>query len=163
MSSLAKNVFALPKLSKIVINIGVKNANADKKNLEQATQALTLLSGQKPKVTKAKKAISSFKLRQGDAIGLMVTLRSKRMYSFLYKLVGVVLPRLRDFHGIKRGSFDGHGNYTLGFLEYTVFPEIDPGKFDRIQGLEVVIVTTAKTDKEALGFLESMGMPFQKA
>lgn len=157
-----KNVYAVPRLSKIVLNMGVKDVLSDKKNLEKAQAILSRISGQKPKVTKAKKAISTFKLREGDEIGLMVTLRGKRMYNFYEKLVNIVLPRLRDFRGTPRTSFDGHGNYTLGFPESTVFPEIDPATVDRAQGLEIVIVTTAKDNKEGFALLENLGMPFQK-
>ncbi len=157
-----KNYMALPKLSKIVINMGVKDALADKKNMEKATEILAQISGQKPKVMKAKKSIASFKLREGDEVGLVTTLRGKRMYDFYEKLVAIVFPRLRDFHGVDRKSFDGHGNYTLGFVESAVFPEIDPGKVDKIQGLELSIVTTAKDDKEGMALLEALGMPFKK-
>lgn len=156
------NQLALPRLSKIVVNIGVKNALTDKKYLEAAGEVLKQITGQKPRVTKAKKAISTFKLREGDPIGLMVTLRGKRMRNFFNKLVSVVLPRLRDFHGISRTQFDGRGNYTLGLSEYVVFPEIDPGKVTFSQGLEVCIVTTARNDKEGMVFLEAMGIPFEK-
>lgn len=157
-----KNNMAVPKLEKIVLNMGVKDALSDKKNIQQATLVMAQIAGQKPKITKAKKSIASFKLREGDPIGLMVTLRGKRMYSFFEKLVNVVLPRLRDFHGMRRGSFDRKGNYTLGFTEFTVFPEIDPGKGDRVQGFEVVIVTTAKDATQGLALLEGLGMPFMK-
>lgn len=157
-----KNIYAVPRLSKIVLNMGVKDVLSDKKNLEKAQAILSRISGQKPKVTKAKKAISTFKLREGDEIGLVVTLRGKRMYDFYEKLANIVLPRLRDFRGIPRTSFDGHGNYTLGFPESTVFPEIDPATVDRVQGLEIVIVTTAKDNKEGFALLENLGMPFQK-
>lgn len=157
-----KNVMAVPKLSKIVLNLGVKDALSDKKNVEKAALILAQLSGQKPKVTKAKKAISSFKLREGDEIGLAVTLRGKRMYSFFEKLTNVVLPRLRDFHGVSQKSFDGGGNYALGFSEYAVFPEIDQSKVDRIQGLEVIIVTTAKSNDQGRALLKILGMPFTK-
>lgn len=156
------NPMAIPSLSKVVVNMGVKNATADKKNMESAKVALTQIVGQKPRVNKAKKSISSFKLREGDEIGLMVTLRGKRMYDFLEKLIAVTLPRLRDFRGVKKNSFDGRGNYTLGFSEHTVFPEIDPGKVDKIHGLEIVIVTTAKNDEQGLALLEALGMPFVK-
>lgn len=158
----AKNVMAVPGLSKIVVNVGVKNALQDKKNMESAASWLAAITGQKPKVTKAKKAIASFKLRQGDPIGLVVTLRGKRMYGFFEKLANVVLPRVRDFSGIRLEGFDGKGNYTLGFSENTVFPEINPGKIDTTQGLEITIVTTAKNNEEGKVLLESLGMPFQK-
>lgn len=157
-----KNKMAMPKLVKIVINIGVKNAVADKKNMEVANIALTQITGQKPKVTKAKKSISTFKLREGDAIGLVVTLRGKRMEDFFIKLVDVILPRLKDFHGVKTTSFDSRGNYTLGLSEYSVFPEIDPGKIDRIQGLEIGIIMNAKNKKEGFELLKAKGMPFVK-
>ncbi|MEK7534214.1 MAG: 50S ribosomal protein L5 [Patescibacteria group bacterium] len=155
-----KNPMAVPVISKIVVNMGVKDALNDKKNIEKANAILTLITGQRPKVTIAKKAISGFKLRQGDQIGLMVTLRGKKMYDFFTKLVAIILPRFRDFHGVKKESFDGHGNYTLGLLESTVFPEIDPGKVDRIQGLEISIVTTARSNKEGYALLKALGMPF---
>ena len=157
-----KNPMSVPKLLKIVLNMGVKDALADKKNMEKAGEILAQIAGQKPKVMKAKKSISTFKLREGDQIGLVVTLRGQRMYDFYEKLVSIVFPRLRDFHGVKRESFDGRGNYTLGFAESTVFPEIDPGKVDKIQGLEITIVTTAKSNKEGLALLEALGMPFKK-
>ncbi len=157
-----KNSMAVPTLSKIVVNMGVKDALVDKKNVEKEALILSDITGQKPKVTIAKKAISSFKLREGDKIGLMVTLRGKRMYNFFEKLVTIVLPRFRDFHGVKEDSFDGRGNYTLGFIESAVFPEIDPGKMDRIQGLEITIVTNAKNDKGGYALLKALGMPFAK-
>jgi len=157
-----KNPNAIPVLSKVVLNMGVKDAIADKKNMERAAEILAQISGQKPKIMKAKKSISTFKLREGEEIALMVTLRGRRMYDFFEKLVAIVFPRIRDFHGIKRNSFDGHGNYTLGFPESTVFPEIDQSKFDKVQGLEISIVTTAKDDREGEGLLEALGMPFQK-
>ncbi len=156
------NVMAVPRLSKIVVNMGVRDAIADKKNMEKATSMMEQIVGQKPKITKAKKSIASFKLREGEKIGLAVTLRGDRMYEFFNKLVSVVLPRVRDFRGIKATSFDGRGNYTLGFPEHTVFPEIDPGKVDRIQGLEIVMVTTARDNKEGHALLEALGLPFEK-
>ena len=157
-----KNVHAVPALSKIVINMGVKDAVADKKNMENAAQTLSLITGQKPKVTKAKKSISAFKLREGEEIGLVVTLRGKRMYDFYQKLVTIVFPRLRDFHGVKTESFDGWGNYTFGFAESTVFPEIDASKMDKAQGLAISITTTAKTNEQGLALLKALGMPFVK-
>ncbi len=157
-----ENVHEIPRLSKIVINMGVKDAVADKKNIEKAAEIFALIAGQKPKLMKAKKSISSFKLREGDQIALMVTLRGKRMYDFYQKLTLIVFPRLRDFHGVKTTSFDGHGSYTLGFPEGAVFPEIDPSKVERAQGLEISIVTTAKTDEHGLELLKALGMPFQK-
>ena len=157
-----RNPMALPRLSKIVLNMGVKDALSDKKNVEIAVGVLSQISGQKPKITAAKKSIATFKLREGDKIGVVVTLRGKRMTDFFKKLVTVVLPRLRDFHGVERTSFDGRGNYTLGFSESTVFPEIDAGKVDKIQGLAITITTTAKNDLEGTALLEAMGMPFKK-
>jgi large subunit ribosomal protein L5 len=157
-----KNVMAVPSLSKIVVNMGVKDAIADKKNLEKAAVILSQVTGQKPKWASAKKSISSFKLREGDKIGLVVTLRDGKMYDFFERLISVVLPRFRDFHGVRKISFDGKGNYTLGFTESTVFPEIDPGKVDKIQGFEVTIVTTANDDKGGLALLKALGMPFVK-
>ncbi len=157
-----KNPMALPVLKKIIVNVGVKDVVSDKKNLEKVAGVVGQITGQKPKITSAKKSISSFKVRQGDKIGLVVTLRGQRMYAFFKKLTTVVLPRIRDFRGIKPTSFDGKGNYTLGFSEYTVFPEIDPGKVERVQGLEISIVTTAKDNKEGFTLLKEMGMPFIK-
>lgn len=149
------------KLIKIVLNMGVKEAMADKKNLDEAQKTLAQICGQWPKKTLAKKAISSFKLRKGDAIGLMVTLRGKRMREFFNKLTAVVLPRLRDFHGVSIKNFDERGNYTLGFRENTVFPEIDISKIDKVRGLEVTIVTTAKNREEGKALLSALGMPFK--
>lgn len=157
-----KNTNAVPMLSKIVINMGVKDALADKKNMEKGAEVMSQITGQKPKVMKAKKSISTFKLREGDQIALMVTLRGKRMYDFYQKLTTIVFPRFRDFHGVKPESFDGKGNYTLGFAENTVFPEIDPSKIDKIQGLEISIVTTAKNNDQGLALLKALGMPFRK-
>jgi len=158
------NSMAVPTLLKIVINIGVRNATVDKKNIEIASNALMSITGQRPKVTRAKKSIATFKLREGDKIGLMVTLRGKRMYDFFEKLVNVVLPRVRDFHGIKVESFDQAGNYTLGFAELSIFPEIDVGKMDAFligQGLEINIITTARDRREGHMLLSALGMPFQ--
>lgn len=157
-----KNPMAVPRIAKIVVNAGVKDALSDKKNLEKAGVLLAQITGQKSAVTKAKQAIAGFKLRKGDEIGLMVTLRGKRMYHFFEKLVSIVLPRLRDFHGVRRESFDGYGNYTLGLEEYAVFPEVDPSKIDKMQGVEVTIVTTAKNNQEGIALLEALGMPFSK-
>ncbi len=157
-----KNFHAVPALSKIVVNMGVKDAVADKKNMEKAAEIMSLITGQKPKIMKAKKSISAFKLREGDEIGLMVTLRGKRMYDFYQKLVTIVFPRLRDFHGVKKESFDGKGNYTLGFAEGTVFPEIDPSEIERAQGLEISIATTAKNNEQGYALLKALGMPFRK-
>lgn len=157
-----KNVHAVPKLTKIIINMGVNDAIADKKNMEKGAEILALVAGQKPKIVKAKKSISSFKLRAGEEIALMVTLRGKRMYDFYQKLTSIVFPRFRDFHGVKKESFDGHGNYTIGFTESTVFPEIDPSKVDHIQGFEITIVTSAKDNNQGFELLKALGMPFRK-
>ena len=157
-----KNIHGVPRLKKIVVNMGIKDALADKKNIEIATQTLAQITGQKPKITKAKKSIATFKLREGDRIGVMVTLRGKRMYDFYEKLVGIVLPRLRDFRGVPIKSFDGRGNYSLGFSESLVFPEIDPSNIEKVQGLEITIVTSARDNKEAEALLRALGMPFAK-
>src|SRR5579859_5866600 len=157
-----KNPMAVPQLSKIVINIGVRNAVGDKKAVDAVGDILGQITGQKPKITKAKKSIAQFKVRQGDKIGVVVTMRGKRMYTFFDKLINVVLPRIKDFHGVKKDSFDPKGNYTLGIIEYSVFPEIDTGKIDRIQGLEISIVTTARSKEEGQSLLTALGMPFQK-
>jgi len=157
-----KNVMAVPRLSKIVVNMGVKDAIENKNNLEKASLILAQITGQKPKWAQARKSISSFKLREGDKIGLVATLRGSKMYDFFERLTSIVMPRFRDFHGVRKVSFDGNGNYTLGFTESTVFPEIDPGKIDKIQGFEVSIVTTAGNDKDGLALLKALGMPFVK-
>ncbi len=157
-----KNTMSVPRLTKIVVNMGVKDAVADKKNIEKMSAVLAQITGQKVKVTRAKKAIASFKLRIGDPIGLVATLRGARMYGFFDKVVKIVLPRIKDFRGVKRTSFDKSGNYTLGLYEYSVFPEIDPGSVERLQGMEIVIVTSAKSSEQAIALLEEMGMPFTK-
>ena len=157
-----KNKLGVPRLKKIVVNMGIKDALSDKKNIEIAEEVLSQITGQKPKITKAKKSISTFKLREGDRIGVMVTLRGKRMYDFYEKLVNIVLPRLRDFRGVSTKSFDGRGNYSLGFSESIVFPEIDPAKVEKVQSLEVTIVTSAHNNKEAESLLRALGMPFAK-
>ena len=156
------SVMMAPRLEKIVINMGVGDATQNAKVLDDAVADLTTLSGQKPIVTKAKKSVASFKLREGQAIGCKVTLRGERMFEFLDKLIAIALPRVRDFRGISRNSFDGHGNYTLGVKEQLIFPEIDYDKVGKIRGMDIVIVTTAKSDKEAAALLEKLGMPFRK-
>jgi large subunit ribosomal protein L5 len=156
------NIMQLPKLGKIVLSIGLGEATQEPKALEAAEKTLATISGQHPVTTRAKKSISAFKLRAGMPIGMMVTLRGKRMYDFFDKLVNVVLPRFRDFRGVSRDSFDGRGNYSLGIKEQIVFPEIDYDKVDKIRGFEVTIVTTAKNDDEARDLLELMGMPFRR-
>ena len=156
------NIMQLPRLGKIVFNIGLGEAIQDPKALEAAEKDLSTISGQRPVTTKAKKSIAPFKLRAGMPIGMMVTLRGKRMYDFFDKLVNIVLPRFRDFRGVSRDSFDGRGNYSMGIKEQIVFPEIDYDKIDKIRGFEVTIVTTAKNDDEARTLLELMGMPFRR-
>jgi large subunit ribosomal protein L5 len=156
------NMMQLPKLKKIVINVGLGEATQEPKALEAAEKDIATISGQHPVTTRAKKSISAFKLRAGVPIGMMVTLRGRRMYDFFDKLVNVVLPRFRDFRGVSRDSFDGRGNYSLGMKEQIVFPEIEYDKVEKIRGLEVTIVTTAKNDDEARTLLELMGMPFRK-
>ena len=156
------SVMMAPRLEKIVINMGVGDATQNAKVLDDVVADLTTLSGQKPIVTKAKKSVASFKLREGQAIGCKVTLRGERMFEFLDKLIAIALPRVRDFRGISRNSFDGHGNYTLGVKEQLIFPEIDYDKVGKIRGMDIVIVTTAKSDKEAAALLEKLGMPFRK-
>jgi len=156
------NIMELPRLRKIVLSIGLGEATQEPKALEAAEKDLTTISGQHPVTTRAKKSISAFKLRAGMPIGMMVTLRGKRMYDFFDKLVNVVLPRFRDFRGVSRDSFDGRGNYSLGMKEQIVFPEIDYDKVEKIRGLEVTIVTTAANDDEARTLLELMGMPFRR-
>jgi len=157
-----KSVMEVPKLEKIVINMGVGDAVANAKALDTAVEELALISGQKPVVTKAKKSIAGFRLREGMPIGAKVTLRGERMYEFLDKLISVSLPRVRDFRGISKKSFDGRGNYTMGVKEQLIFPEIDYDKVSKVRGMDIVIVTTANTDEEARELLTSFGMPFQK-
>lgn len=157
-----KSVMQAPKLEKIVINMGVGDAVQNAKALDKAVEELTLITGQKPVITRAKKSIAGFRLREGVAIGAKVTLRGERMYEFLDKLVSVSLPRVRDFHGVPTKSFDGRGNYTLGVKEQLIFPEINFDKVNKVRGMDVVIVTTAKTNNEAHALLKEMGMPFTK-
>lgn len=157
-----KNKSGVPKLTKIVVNVGLKEALGDKKVMEIAAKDISVITGQKPMITKAKKAIAAFKLQRGDEIGLKVTLRGKRMFSFFEKLVSIVLPRVRDFRGVSSNSFDEKGNYTLGIPEYTVFPEIELAKVDKIRGLEITIVISSKTKEEGKKLLELLGMPFNK-
>ena len=155
-----KNVMQLPKLEKVIINMGVGEAVGNPKALEAAVSDLALISGQKPIVTRAKKSIATWKIRQGMAIGAKVTLRGTRMYQFLDKFMNVALPRVRDFHGVSAKAFDGRGNYSVGLKEQLIFPEIDYDKIDKVRGMNVVIVTTAKTDEEARALLSLLGMPF---
>lgn len=151
-----------PKIEKIVLNIGVGDAVSNSKLLDDAVNELTLITGQKPVVTRAKKSIAGFKLREGQAIGCKVTLRGERMYEFLDKLVNVSLPRVRDFRGVSNNSFDGRGNYTLGVKEQLIFPEIDFDKVNKLRGMDIVFVTTAKTNEEAFDLLNGLGIPFRK-
>ena len=157
------NVMQVPKVEKIVLNIGMGEAIGNAKAMDAAAGDLAKITGQRPVVTKSKKAISNFRLRVGMPIGLKVTLRGERMWHFLEKLVTVALPRIRDFQGVPDKSFDGRGNYSLGLKEQLVFPEIDYDKIDRLRGMEITIVTTAKTDEEARALLRGLGMPFKKA
>ena len=158
-----KSVMQVPKVEKIVINMGVGDAVQDAKALEAAMRDLAAISGQKPAVTRAKKSIANFKIRAGMPIGCRVTLRGVRMYDFLSKLINVALPRIRDFRGISPRSFDGRGNYSLGLREQLIFPEVDYDAIDKLRGMDVTIVTTAKTDEEALELLKALGMPFRAA
>jgi large subunit ribosomal protein L5 len=156
------NVMAVPKVTKIIINLGVGEAIRNPKAMDSAVDELTSITGQKPIITKAKKPISSFKLRKGMPIGCCVTLRRERMYEFFDRLVNIALPRVRDFKGVSGRSFDGRGNYTLGLKDQLLFPEVDYGKVDQARGMNVTIVTTAKTDEEAKELLRLLGMPFSK-
>ena len=151
----------VPKLEKIVVNMGVGEAVHNSKALDDAIEELTVITGQKPIATKAKKSIANFKLREGMPIGAKVTLRGERMYEFLDKLVSIALPRVRDFHGISGNAFDGRGNYTVGIKEQLIFPEINFDKISKVRGLDIVIVTTAKSDEEGRALLSLMGMPFR--
>jgi len=156
------SIMQVPHLEKIVINIGVGDALQDNKALDAAVRELAQITGQHPVTTKAKKSIASFKLREGQAIGCKVTLRGLRMYEFMDRLVSIALPRVRDFRGVSKNSFDGHGNYTLGIKEQLIFPEIDYDKVSKIRGMDIVIVTTARKDDEAYALLEALGMPFHR-
>ncbi len=156
------SVMECPRVSKITINIGAGDAVANPKVLDDAVSELTIITGQKPVVTKAKKSIANFKLREGMPIGCKVTLRGERMYDFLDKLISIALPRVRDFRGVNPKGFDGRGNYTLGVKEQLIFPEINYDKVNKIRGMDIVIVTTAKTDKESYELLKMFGMPFRK-
>ena len=157
-----KNIMEIPKLDKIVINMGVGNAKENPKGLEKAVEEMEMISGQKPVITRARKSVANFKLREGMPIGEKVTLRSDKMYYFLDKLVSVTLPRVRDFRGVNPNAFDGRGNYALGVKEQIIFPEIEYDKIDQVRGMDVIFVTTAKTDEEARELLKLLGMPFSK-
>jgi large subunit ribosomal protein L5 len=158
-----KNVLSLPRLQKIVVNMGVGKALQDKGRMEQAAEQLSQITGQKAQIRKAKKAVSGFRLREGNEIGCRVTLRGRRMYEFLDRLISIALPRIRDFRGVNPRSFDGHGNYSLGLSEQQVFPEIDPDKVTFVQGMDVTFVTSTNSDDEARELLRAFGMPFREA
>ncbi len=155
------NPLSLPRLEKIVVNMGVGKALQDKKYLEEAVDALSLITGQKPVVTRARKSVAAFRVRRGMPIGCMVTLRRKRMYEFLDRLISLALPRVRDFRGLNPRAFDGHGNYNLGLSEQFVFPELNPDRYSRPQGMNITIVTTTDNDEEARLLLQLLGMPFR--
>lgn len=155
-----KSVMEVPKLEKIVINIGLGDIKDNPKSLENAVNDLTTITGQKPIITKAKKAIAAFKIREGVNMGCKVTLRSGKMYDFAYKLFNLALPRVRDFRGVSANSFDGRGNYSMGIKEQLIFPEIEYDKIDKLRGMDIIFVTTAKTDEEAKELLSLLGMPF---
>lgn len=157
------NVMEVPKLEKIIINIGVGEAKENPKALESAVRDLTTITGQRPVVTKAKKSVANFKLREGMNVGCKVTLRGSRMYDFLDKLINIALPRVRDFRGVSDKSFDGRGNYALGIKEQLIFPEIEYDDIDQLRGMDIIVVTSARTDEEARALLEALGMPFEKA
>lgn len=157
-----KNIMEVPKIEKIVINMGLGEAKENSKAIDNAVNDMTIISGQKPIVTKARKSIANFKLREGMPIGCKVTLRGEKMYSFASKLINIALPRVRDFRGVSANSFDGRGNYTLGIKEQLMFPEIQFDKIDKIRGMDIVFVTTANTDEEARELLRLLGMPFKK-
>ena len=157
-----KNPMAIPRIEKVVINMGLGEASANSKILDVATEELRTIAGQKPVITKAKKSIAAFKLRQGMNIGSMVTLRGERMFEFLDRLISVALPRVRDFRGVSAKAFDGRGNYTLGVREQLIFPEIDFKKVDKTRGMNISIVTTAETDDQARSLLKALGMPFRQ-
>ncbi|MZQ74861.1 MAG: 50S ribosomal protein L5 [Peptoclostridium sp.] len=157
-----KNIMQVPKLEKVVINMGIGDARENPKGLEKAVEELTMIAGQKPVITKAKKSVANFKLREGMSIGAKVTLRGDAMYHFVDKLVNISLPRVRDFAGVNPNSFDGRGNYALGVKEQLIFPEIEYDKIDKIRGMDIIFVTTAKSDEESRELLRLMGMPFRK-
>ncbi|MBI4237998.1 MAG: 50S ribosomal protein L5 [Deltaproteobacteria bacterium] len=157
------NVYRVPRLSKVVVNAGLKLAVQDSKVIDTAMRDITAITGQRPTITKAKKAISNFKLRKGLPIGVRVTLRRNQMYDFVQRLIGVALPRVRDFKGVSATGFDGHGNYTLGITEHVVFPEVDVNKMQHSYGMNVTFVTTARTDQEGRRLLELLGMPFRQS
>jgi len=156
-----KSIMQVPKLNKVVINIGLGDTRENPKSLENAINDLSIISGQKPIVTKAKKSIAAFKIREGQDLGCKVTLRSDKMYDFVYKLLNVALPRVRDFSGVSKDSFDGRGNYSMGIKEQLIFPEIEYDKVDKLRGMDIIFVTTAESDEEARELLRLLGMPFK--
>jgi large subunit ribosomal protein L5 len=155
------NPLSVPRVEKVVVNMGVGAALQEQKRLDEAADSLGLITGQRPVITKAKRSVSGFRLREGMKIGCMVTLRGRRMYEFLDRLISLALPRVRDFRGLRRNAFDGHGNYSLGISEQMVFPEIDPDRVSHVQGMDVTIVTTARDNEEGYALLSALGMPFQ--
>lgn len=157
-----KNIHEVPKIEKICVNMGLGEATANPKIIDQALVELAQITGQKPKICRARKSIAGFKLRKGVPIGVAVTLRRNRMYDFLTRLIHVALPRLKDFKGLPRSGFDGRGNYTFGIADHTIFPEVDSGKVEKIKGMSITIVTTAETDEEAYELLKELGMPFRR-
>jgi len=157
-----KNIYEVPRIEKICINMGLGEATANPKIIDQALVELAQITGQKPKICRARKSIAGFKLRKGVPIGVAVTLRRKRMYDFLTRLIHVALPRVKDFKGLSRSGFDGRGNYTFGITDHTIFPEIDLSKVEKIKGMSITIVTTAETDEEAYELLKELGMPFRR-
>lgn len=156
-----KNQHQIPRIEKIIINMGVGSAVGEKKHLEDAAASMALIAGQKPVITKARKSVANFRLREGQGIGCKVTLRRAKMYEFLDRLISLALPRVRDFRGISRTAFDGQGNYSLGLNEYTVFPELNPDKFTRVQGMNICIVTSAESNEAGLELLSRFGLPFK--
>ncbi|HIE51758.1 MAG TPA: 50S ribosomal protein L5 [Armatimonadetes bacterium] len=157
------NVMEVPRVTKVVVNVGVGDATQDRQLLDAAMRELAMITGQKPKVTRAKKSVSAFRVRAGNPIGCLVTLRGRRMYEFLDRLFNAALPRIRDFRGLSPRAFDGRGNYTIGIREQLIFPEVDLDQVVRIRGMEVTIVTTAKTDREAMRLLQMLGLPLREA
>lgn len=157
-----RNVHAVPKVEKVVLSMGLGKAVGERKRLEEAVEQLALISGQKPRITRARRAISGFRLRQGMEIGCAVTLRSRRMYEFLERMINLVLPRVRDFRGVDGKGFDGRGNFSMGLSEQLVFPELNPDKVSFVQGMNIAVVTTARTDEEGRQLLQELGFPFKK-
>ena len=157
-----KNIYEVPKVEKVCVNMGLGEATVNPKIIDQAMVELAQITGQRPKICKAKKSIAGFKLRKGVPIGVMVTLRKNRMYDFLARFINVALPRVKDFKGLPKSGFDGRGNYTFGIIDHTIFPEVDSSKVEKIKGMSITIVTTAETDEEAYELLKELGMPFRR-